>query len=252
MKGLAPAGEGMATPGGARPVLLQIEDLRRADHRADPLPPMSIREELAKRALDLVVGVPLTAALLPLGVAIAVAIKLDTPGPVFFTQRRRGRGYRPFRLVKFRTLRDGDADPYEGYEVQNDDVRITRVGRLLRRFSLDELPQLICVMAGPMSLVGARPLDDWESARCLSEHEERFEMRPGLTGLAQVMGRNSLAFGERGDLDVAYVRGWSLRQDIRLLLKTPWVVVAGVGLYPARPATEDDTRWKHAGRGGLR
>lgn len=222
--------------------LIQIDD-----PRAEPVrraPPLSRQERAAKRLLDLALAAPVTVALLPLGVAISVAIKIDSPGPVFFRQTRRGRGYRPFRVFKFRTLRHGAGDPYAGYEMASADDRITRVGRLLRRFSLDEAPQLLNVLAGSMSLVGPRPLDEWESARCLDGFEARFEVKPGLTGLTQTSGRNALSFADRGAHDVAYVREWSLREDVRILLATPRVVIAGEGLYPSRPATADATRWR--------
>lgn len=224
------------------PPLIQIHDPLAAVPIASE-PPLTRNELVAKRILDLALGVPLTAALLPLGVTIAVAIKLDSRGPVFFRQQRRGRGYRPFQVFKFRTLTHGAKDPYAGYEMQGEDPRITRVGRLLRRFSLDEAPQLLNVLAGSMSLVGPRPLDDWESARCLDHYEGRFDMKPGLTGRTQVRGRNAMSFADRGRHDVAYVREWSLREDVRILLRTPWVVVAGEGLYPTQPATADETRW---------
>ncbi len=225
------------------PVVSPVDRSAAREGRPSPLPPPPLADEFAKRALDLALGLPATLALLPFGAVIAVAIKVDSRGPVFFRQQRRGRGYRPFRVYKFRTLRHAAADPYDGYEMQGDDTRITRVGRLLRRFSLDELPQVLNVLAGSMSLVGARPLDDWESARCLPDYEARFDLRPGLTGLTQIMGRNRLRFAERGELDVQYVRNWSLREDLRILLKTPWVVASGEGLYPTQAATEDSTRW---------
>lgn len=198
-----------------------------------------------KRALDLGIGVPLLVALAPGFVCVAVAIKVDSRGPVFFVQRRRGRGYRPFPVLKFRTLRAG-GDPYVGYEMASDDGRITRVGRLLRRFSLDELPQLLCVVRGSMSLVGPRPLDEWESARCVPDHAERFDVKPGLTGLCQVNGRNALPFTARADLDVEYARRCGLLLDLAILARTPGVLLSGDGLYPARPAHEDDTRWGDA------
>ena len=196
-----------------------------------------------KRGLDLAIGLPLCLTLLPLAGVIAFAIKLDSPGPVFFVQRRRGRGYRAFRLIKFRTLHDRAHDPYVGYEMQTDDDRITRVGRVLRRLSLDELPQLLNVLQGSMSLVGPRPLDDWESERCMPDYEARFMVSPGLTGLTQIRGRNALSFAQRATLDVEYAQTQSLWQDLRILAKTPWVVLTGYGVYPTQTAKEDQTRW---------
>ena len=113
-----------------------------------------------------------------------------------------------------------------------EDPRITRVGAFLRRTSLDELPQLFNVLAGTMSLVGPRPLVEWESQLAWKSHPERFEVKPGITGLSQVAVRNSVAFGERLDWDVVYVKQRSLTLDLRLLLQTPWSVLRGQAIYP--------------------
>jgi lipopolysaccharide/colanic/teichoic acid biosynthesis glycosyltransferase len=203
----------------------------------------SVFEAALRRALDVALAAAALLALAPLLALLCLVLRVESPGPVLFRQVRHGLRYRPFRMLKFRTLRFGAPDPYAGYEMQADDPRITRVGGFLRRTSLDELPQLLNVLAGDMSLVGPRPLDAWESERCLATHPERFGVKPGLTGLAQVNGRNALSFARRAELDVVYARHRTLLQDLSILLRTPGVMLSGRGLYPAQRASEDTTRW---------
>ena len=193
--------------------------------------PGSLGARALKRAIDLTVAVPACLLLAPVFGIIALAIKLDSSGPVVFVQRRRGLGMREFTIVKFRSLRHGARDPHARYEMQDTDPRITRVGDFLRRTSLDELPQLFNVVAGSMSLVGPRPLVEWESQECVARHAERFEMKPGITGLSQITVRNAAGFFERVDLDVEYVRHWSVGLDLALLLRTPWYVLSSRGIY---------------------
>jgi lipopolysaccharide/colanic/teichoic acid biosynthesis glycosyltransferase len=174
---------------------------------------------------------------------IAVAIKFDSPGPVIFRQRRIGRYGVPFTVLKFRTMTvRAPLDPHRSYiralvegragtasgDVMNkltDDPRITRLGALLRRLSLDELPQLLNVLRGEMALVGPRPALDYELRYYAAEHYARFLVRPGLTGLWQVSGRARLNFHEMLDLDVEYVQTCSLREDFRIILRTPAAMV---------------------------
>jgi lipopolysaccharide/colanic/teichoic acid biosynthesis glycosyltransferase len=185
-----------------------------------------------KRAIDLVVALVLCIVLAPLLVVVALAIRSESSGPALFRQQRRGKNMRPFTFVKFRSLRHGVADPHANYEMVEEDPRITRVGAFLRRTSLDELPQLLNVLAGTMSLVGPRPLVEWESQLAWKSHPERFEVKPGITGLSQVAVRNSVGFGERLDWDVVYVKQRSLMLDLRLLLQTPWSLLRGQAIYP--------------------
>jgi lipopolysaccharide/colanic/teichoic acid biosynthesis glycosyltransferase len=185
----------------------------------------------AKRALDLSLALLLSAALLPLFVLVAIAIKLDSGGPVLFVQKRRGRGGQLVRVFKFRSLTHRAPDPNARYEMRSDDPRITRVGAVLRRTSIDELPQLFNVVAGTMSLVGPRPLVEWESIASMATHPERFWVKPGITGLAQVSGRNAIAWDRRLDKDVEYARGWGIGGDLVILLKTPVVLLCGDGIY---------------------
>jgi len=185
-----------------------------------------------KRVCDLSIAVPLALLLAPLLAFIVIAIRMETPGPAFFRQRRFGLHFVPFVINKFRSLRIGEPDPVANYEMSEADARITRVGRWLRRTSLDELPQIFNVIAGSMSLVGPRPLIESESRLCLARHAERFLMRPGITGLQQVELRNASTLDQRSDLDVAYVRSWSLYLDFVLMLKTPLRVLRCDGVYP--------------------
>ncbi|MBI2705692.1 MAG: sugar transferase [Actinobacteria bacterium] len=166
-----------------------------------------------------VVGLP--AALV--GAVCALAIKLTSKGPVFFRQLRVGMGGEPFEVYKFRTMVD-DVNP-----VFPDPARITPVGRVLRRLSLDELPQLLNVARAEMSVIGPRPTLPYQVARYDERQAHRLDVRPGLTGLAQIRGRNALDWSVRIDHDLEYVRTQSLRLDLQILWKTAAVVVSGEG-----------------------
>jgi exopolysaccharide biosynthesis polyprenyl glycosylphosphotransferase len=194
-----------------------------------------------KRALD--VGLVLLAAplALPLAGLLALAIRLDSPGPVIFRQTRIGKGGRPFTTYKFRTMSpDAEARKAELaalneadgpiFKIRND-PRVTRVGRVLRRTSLDELPQLWNILRGEMSLVGPRPPTPDEVAQYEHWHLRRLEVTPGLTGLWQVLGRSDTSFDEMVRLDIYYAENWSLGLDIRIVLQTIPVVLLGRGAY---------------------
>ena len=170
-----------------------------------------------KRLLDLVVGSLLLVATSPLVAAVAVAVRVVDGRPVFFGQRRCGRGGAPFTLVKFRTMRPAADGPWRP---EDDGARLTRLGRLLRSTSLDELPTLVAVVRGDMSLVGPRPLPVEYLARYDDQQARRLEVRPGITGWAQVNGRNLLDWDERFRFDVWYVDHRSLRLDLRILGRT--------------------------------
>jgi exopolysaccharide biosynthesis polyprenyl glycosylphosphotransferase len=196
---------------------------------------------LLKRMVDIAGASLLCALTAPLMVVIAVLIRLDSPGPVFFRQIRLGLNMREFKLFKFRTMREDtdeaqhrdyvrkimsvDALPGSNnlYKLERRDA-VTRVGAWLRRTSLDELPQLLNVIRGDMSLVGPRPLIPYELKLFAPHHFERFLVPAGLTGLWQVEARAHSTFGEALDMDSAYARGWSLGLDLRLLLRTPLVM----------------------------
>ena len=195
-----------------------------------------------KRVFDLIVGGLLCIPFLPFMAIVALAIKLDSPGPVFYRQERMGRGGKTFWIFKFRSMYVGaDEERLELAERQNDydgpmfklkeDPRITRVGSALRRWSIDELPQLLNVMKGDMSLVGPRPLWTEEANQCRGWTQKRCDITPGITGLWQVLGRSEIPFDEMVKLDYMYVTGWSLSWDIKLLLQTVPAVLNKRGAY---------------------
>ena len=192
----------------------------------------------AKRALDIAVSVALLPIIVPVLLLCALAIRLDSPGPVFFSQDRTGRGGHRFRMWKLRTMvRNADELKaqyahlneltYPDFKISND-PRVTRVGRVLRRTSLDELPQIVNVLMGDMSLVGPRPTSFSASTYRLW-HTVRLEVQPGITGLWQISGRNELDFDDRLRLDVAYIRNRSLTLDLSILVRTIGTVASGRG-----------------------
>ncbi len=212
------------------------------------VPVMGVREEalgqgglLLKRGIDLVLTVIALLVGGPLMLLIALWIKLDSPGPVIFAQTRIGKGGVPFTCLKFRTMRQGaDAEKArlmslnEGeerlFKIKND-PRVTRAGRWLRRFSLDELPQLFNVLRGEMSIVGPRPQVPREVELYLEWHRHRLDALPGITGMWQVSGRSDLSFDEMVLLDIWYVENWSLLLDLKILVKTAGVVLSRQGAY---------------------
>jgi exopolysaccharide biosynthesis polyprenyl glycosylphosphotransferase len=210
------------------------------------LPPVHLSRSslLLKRVMDLSLSLVGLVVLAPLFLVIAIAVKLDSRGPVFFRQVRIGQGAR-FNILKFRTM-IVDADSRKGeiahlnkhagidermFKAQ-DDPRTTRVGRFLRRYSLDELPQLANVLQGEMSLVGPRPLVPEEHRHVDGWGRKRLDLKPGITGLWQVLGADDIPFGEMVELDHRYVTTWSLFEDLRLMLRTVPVVLRGTGGSP--------------------
>ena len=193
------------------------------------MPRIRRRDRLVKRLFDLAVCVLALPIVLPVFLLCALAVRVDSPGPVLFTQLRTGRHGKRFRMYKFRTmvqnaeelkeqLRHLSIVPPPDFKIV-DDPRITRVGKFLRKTSLDELPQLINVIRGEMSLVGPRPTSFAASTYDVW-HAARLEVTPGITGLWQVKGRNSTTFDERLRLDIAYVRQMSLALDFKILALT--------------------------------
>jgi len=185
----------------------------------------------ASRALDLLVASLGLTLLSPLLALAALLIKLESRGAVFYRQRRVGRDGRPFELWKLRTMVPGAESMGAGIYVLEGDSRITRVGRLLRRFSLDELPNLVNVLKGEMAIVGPRPTVQEQVDRYTERQRRRLEVKPGITGWAQVNGRASLPWPERIELDVWYVEHRSLRLDLRILVRTARMLATGHGLY---------------------
>ena len=199
------------------------------------VPEFSAPSRFSKRALDIIGASVLLIALAPVLALISIAVKLDSRGPVLFVQPRSGRGGRFFKLYKFRSMHAAATVEVraDGAIVKNvDDHRITRTGRLIRRLSLDEAPQLLNVLLGDMSLVGPRPLVMAEAATLTESWQaRRADLRPGLTGPWQVAGRSDIPFHEMIRFDYQYVAGWSLARDIEILLATVPAVLSGRGAY---------------------
>jgi undecaprenyl phosphate N,N'-diacetylbacillosamine 1-phosphate transferase len=195
---------------------------------------------LLKRLIDLV-GSFLGLVLLALPfVLIALAIKLDSRGPVFFRQERIGKEGKPFRIWKFRSMVDGAERTGLGHTTGPSDKRITRVGRLMRQFSVDELPQLINVLKGEMSLIGPRPTLAYQVEQYTPRQRRRLELRPGVTSYASIKGRNDLSWTERIELDIWYVEHCSWWLDLGILLKTLWVaVVTRKGVYASSGVNDE-------------
>jgi exopolysaccharide biosynthesis polyprenyl glycosylphosphotransferase len=198
-------------------------------------------EELFKRAADVILSVVLLALLWPLFVIIGVIIKLESPGPVIFRQIRVGKEEQLFTCYKFRSMHADAEEQRESLMDRNeagdvlfkirDDPRVTKVGRLLRRTSIDELPQLFNVLMGHMSIVGPRPAPPSEVQRYLAWHKRRLEVAPGITGLWQVSGRSELTFDEMVLLDLYYIENWSPFLDLQIILRTLPTLLMGEGAY---------------------
>ena len=186
---------------------------------------------MARRAFDVLVagtGLVLAAPLLALA---ALAIRLESRGRVLYRQRRVGRDGREFDVLKLRTMVDGAEHIGAGLAVNTGDARITRVGRILRRTSLDELPNLVNVLRGEMAIVGPRPTLPSQVAQYTARERGRLAVRPGITGWAQVNGRTSLPWAQRIELDLWYIEHRSWRLDLKILWRSARLVVAGEGLY---------------------
>jgi lipopolysaccharide/colanic/teichoic acid biosynthesis glycosyltransferase len=199
-----------------------------------------------KRAFDFFASLVALVVLAPILAAVAVAVRVSSPGPVIFRAQRAGLGGRPFDMLKFRTMRQGSADlrnPDGSTFNAADDPRLTRTGSWLRRTSLDELPQLWNVIRGDMSLVGPRP-DLPDQLRLYTEADYgRLQVRPGITGLAQVRGRNRLTWQQRREVDLEYVSSRTMWLDLSILARTVPGVLSGRGVFGAtHDEPHDDSR----------
>jgi lipopolysaccharide/colanic/teichoic acid biosynthesis glycosyltransferase len=186
---------------------------------------------LPQRIVDILLAATGLIAGAPILLAAIVAIRLETPGHPIYRQRRIGRDGKPFDLLKLRTMVHGAEHVGAGMAVNEGDPRITRVGAFLRRTSLDELPNLVNVLKGEMSLVGPRPTIPVQVEQYGPRERRRLEVRPGITGWAQINGRASLPWSERIELDLWYVDHRSLRLDLRILARSVRVLLGGQGLY---------------------
>ena len=189
---------------------------------------------LIVRAFDLAIAVLALVLTGPVLLAAIVAIRVETPGSPIYRQRRVGKDGEPFDLLKLRTMVSGAEEIGAGLAVNEGDPRITRVGGWLRRFSLDELPNLINVLRGEMSIVGPRPTIQAQVDQYTERQRRRLEVKPGITGWAQVNGRASLPWHERIELDVWYVEHRSLLLDVKILVRTLRLLLSGEGLYKGK------------------
>ena len=182
------------------------------------------KQLILKRIFDFVVSLTALIVLIPLFFFFSILIKIDSKGPVFFRHERIGKNGKPFYPFKFRTMVQGAINKGLGYNVSKDDERITRLGKFLRIFGIDELPQLINIVKGDMSLVGPRPTLRYQVEQYSEYEKKRLDVLPGLAGWALIHGRNSLGWKERIDYDVWYVENWSLWLDIKILFKTFYLI----------------------------
>jgi lipopolysaccharide/colanic/teichoic acid biosynthesis glycosyltransferase len=186
---------------------------------------------MTRRAFDVLVSALGLALTSPLLLLAAVAIRIESPGPVLYRQRRIGLDGEPFEMLKLRTMVQGAEHVGAGLRIDAGDARITRVGALLRRTSLDELPNLLNVLRGEMAIVGPRPTIPRQVEQYSERQRGRLSVKPGITGWAQVNGRASLPWSERIELDLEYVERRSLWLDLKILALTPKLVLGGGGLY---------------------
>ncbi len=196
-----------------------------------------------KRIIDLTAVILSSPISIPLIILLALIIRLSSGRGVFFCQERAGKDMVPFTLYKFRTMKN-DCDPYGNSPKDGADPRLTWIGKWLRILSLDELPQLLNVLKGDMSLVGPRPLYMSQAAEWNERQKRRLEVKPGLTGLAQISGRGSLTIEEKLELDVQYVERKSLLFDLRLLISTALKMFAPQDIYEKRYSKSEKTRQK--------
>lgn len=195
----------------------------------------SAYDSVVKRVFDILVALSGIVVLFPVWCLVALLVAVTSPGPVFFVQKRPGYKRKLFNVYKFRTMRVGSEWMVKGVEVALSDNRITPIGRVLRRLKIDEIPQLLNVVKGDMSLIGPRP----ERLESLNEYDseisKRLDVRPGMTGLAQVSGNIYIDLSDRYTYDVYYVENYTLRLDIRILVRTLGVVIFGEEKYAGKP-----------------
>lgn len=189
-------------------------------------------QQIIKRIMDIFISVLILLILFPIWVAIAIAIKIDSKGPIFYFHKRIGKNGKEFKCIKFRSMYI-HSDPNE-LVIHPSDSRITRVGKFLRQTSLDETPQFVNVLLGHMSIVGPRPALPSQVAKFSKENFDKLLVKPGITGWTQINGRNQISYEKRLELDSWYARNWNIFLDLFILLKTPLVVIKQEGIYNAK------------------
>ncbi len=198
---------------------------------------------ICKRGVDFIVSLLALIILLPLFIVMVVAIRLSSRGPAVFKQQRAGKDGKPFVFYKFRTMKE-DVDPFGPSPKSEKDTRLTKLGKFLREYSLDELPQLFNILKGDMSIVGPRPLYISQIQEWNERQKSRLLVKPGLTGLAQISGRGELTKEEKLELDVKYVETFGFFVDIRIMLKTIVRVFGRKGIYEKKYSRTEYTRSK--------
>jgi lipopolysaccharide/colanic/teichoic acid biosynthesis glycosyltransferase len=196
---------------------------------------------ILKRALDILISLLALILLCPVVIVIIIAIKVGSKGPAIFKQQRAGKNGDPFVFYKFRTMKC-DVDPFGPSPKSGKDPRLTKIGRILREYSLDELPQLFNILKGDMSVVGPRPLYLSQIPEWNERQKKRLLVKPGLTGLAQISGRGEITLEEKLELDVKYVETASFLADVRILLATIAHVFSRKGIYEKRYSQNEITR----------
>ncbi len=189
-----------------------------------------------KRIFDIIISIVTLIILFPFLVIVAILIKITSPGPIFFIQERIGKDGKPFNLIKFRTMVKDAEKLTKGMHIDGRNPYITKVGRFLRKWSIDEIPELINVLKGEMSIVGPRPTLRYQVEKYDNFQRQRLLVKPGLTGWAQINGRNAIPWSKRIELDVWYVNHWSLWLDLIIMLKTIRVLFRG----DEAPTQEDE------------
>ena len=197
--------------------------------------------KILKRGLDIIISLSVLTILWPVLLLIAIAVKVGSKGPAIFKQQRAGKNGKPFVFYKFRTMRI-DAEPFGPSPKSGGDPRLTRIGRILREYSLDELPQMYNILRGDMSIVGPRPLYLSQIAEWSERQKKRLLVKPGLTGLAQISGRGEITREEKLELDVKYVETVSFTTDVRIVLATVAHVFSRKGIYEKRYSQTESTR----------
>lgn len=198
-------------------------------------------KKVAKRIFDLIISIPAVMALLPVFIAIIIAIKLTSKGAAIFRQERAGKSGEPFVFYKFRTMKI-EADPFGPSPKSKSDSRLTKTGKFLREYSLDELPQLFNILKGNMSIVGPRPLYVAQMAEWNERQKKRLLVKPGLTGLAQISGRGELTREEKLEFDAKYVETANFFTDIKIIFITVLQVFGKTSIYEKRYSKNEHTR----------